>query len=361
MKRTRAENHLIDQTVSSLNVIQNEYLNIRLKNNKFKGLKLGNEKSKKNKSTAFLIIIIVVVIYRLAIPNPMVIISLLVAGFFVLIMQNMYISFKEEEAKKNNPAVAHDNARRRLILGNHYPKIKLIEKWLYTGFRLRKSFFIRKAFLSISSYKGTNEKGAMFSISKLVSSSNDENLAEKRFGLLLSLQSDSFSVKNILIQNKSLRGLNKIPEDIPKVAFEGGGAKILDDYDVFSRDEEEVSRLLTTSFLKPLVDLAKDFKYSTIWSDDLIWSFTKNEISVLICSKHSFFELPSSNDLFERKDIEKFMSDMKEALGVIERIELQLTKIPTDLKEEFLERKNAPAKEDKDNSPYDHLIDNNAN
>jgi hypothetical protein len=361
MKKSKKENHLLQKTVSELNIIRNNYLKLILEDKGFKEIKLGDEKSKNNKSNGFLIIVVAMVIYKLAIPNPMVIVLLLVAGVFVMTMHNMYTSFKEEEAKKNNPVRAHENACKSLILDNHYPKIKLIEKWLYTGFRLKKSFFIRKSFLAISSYKGTNKKGAMFNISKLVSSSDDENLVKKRFGLILSLQSDNFSVKNILIQNKSLRGLNNIPENIPKVQFEGAGAKLLNKYDVFSRDEEEASQLLTTSFLKPLVDLAKDFKSSIKWTDEIIWSFTKNEISLLVLSKHSFFELPSSREMFERKDIRKFTEEMQEALDVIARIDQQLTKIPIDLKQELLDKKNAPVKEDKDNSPYDHLIDHNSN
>jgi hypothetical protein len=354
MKRSKEENRLIRKTISELNTIRKKDLKLTKEEEE----KLENEEVR-NKKIIILIIGVSLIILLVATNFSEIMTFILIGAFFFPLIFE-YNNYQEKQKKKNK---VQGNIYEKFILNNHHSTIDLVEKWLYAGFRLEKSFFIQDSFLSVPSYKGKNERGAIFNISKLVKSNSYENGGEQPFGLMVSLKSEDFSVRHVVIQSKFLKDVNEIPKNMSRINLKSRSTKFLAGFDVFSRDEEEGNRLLTSSFLQPLLDLLNGFEYSFIWTDRMIWSFKKNEISILILSKHPFWELPSSTEtLIQRHHITRFTSDMEEALGLIDKLDLQLTKIPVDLKKEFLE-KNTPEKEEKDidDSPYDHLINNSSN
>lgn len=358
MKKYKKGNHLIQKTVAGLKIIQGEHFKLK------KEPKSREEKERKEELRHFVIVLGLMFLFVLIhsyfplLLSPSAVFVYILIGIFAIGIKSSYARFHKE----NTDGRIYEKACKNLLLDNHYPKINLVEKWLYTGFRLEKSFFLEDSFIPIPCYQGISKNGATFNISQLVKDdSNEPDSVVKPFGLILSLKSEDFSVKNILIQSKSLKNLNKIPRNIRSVNLEKISPKFLSEFDVFSRDEEEAQQLLFSFFLQTLVDLSRYLKGSNKWTNELIWSFTKNEVSILILSKHPFLELPLSSDtLIEKRHITRFISGMDEALDIIERIDFQLSKIPIDLKKAFLEKKNKPAleKEKIDDSPYDHLIDN---
>jgi len=294
MKGYKKGNHLIQKTIAELKVIQGK--NFKLKKQPELGDEWRDKKERKEESRQFVILLGLMFLFTVIhsyFPlffSPLAVFFYILIGIFAIGIKLSYTRFLEE----NTDSRIYEKACKNIILDNHYPKIDLIEKWLYTGFRLEKSFFLEDSFVPIPCYKGRSKNGSVFNISQLVKENSNEPDSVNPFGLLLSLKSEDFSVKNILIQSKSLKALNEIPTSISSVNLEKISPKFLSKFDVFSRDEEEAQQLLSSFFLQTLLDLSSYLKGSRKWTNELIWSFTKNEVSILILSKHPFLALSMS-------------------------------------------------------------------